>query len=160
MTIAATTLYPARRVITMEPDSAEATAVAVSGDRVVAVGSLAELRDADNLGGAVMDETFADAFVCAGFIDQHLHPVLGATTLTTEVIAPEEWAVGDRTFPAADSEDAYRQALRHAERTLRDPRKLAVLMGLSPAVAWQPGPGGTRRNQRRPPDRGVASLLP
>ncbi len=80
MTVAATTLFPARRVITMEPNSPDATAVAISGDRIVAVGSLAELRDGGDggvLADAVVDETFADAVVCAGFIDQHLHPSSG-----------------------------------------------------------------------------------
>jgi predicted amidohydrolase YtcJ len=135
MTVAATTLFPARRVITMEPNSPDATAVAISGDRVIAVGSLTALRDGGDggvLAGAVLDETFADAVVCAGFIDQHLHPILGATTLATEVIAPEQWAVGGRTFPAADSEDAYGQAMRHAESTLIDPQSWLFSWGYHP----------------------------
>jgi predicted amidohydrolase YtcJ len=52
MTAAAATLFPARRVVTMEPnsptDSPEATAVMVSGDRIIAVGSYADLRDVGN----------------------------------------------------------------------------------------------------------------
>ena len=36
-----------------------------------------------------------------GFIDQHLHPVLGALTLAIEVIAPEDWVLPDRTCKAA-----------------------------------------------------------
>ena len=52
-------------------------------DRIVAVGSFEELRD---FGHAAIDDTFADAVVCPGFIEQHLHPILGATTLVTEVI--------------------------------------------------------------------------
>jgi predicted amidohydrolase YtcJ len=84
MTVAATTVFRARRVITMEPSSPDATAVAVSGDRIVAVGPFEDLRDG---GDAIVDETFADAVVCPGFIEQHLHPILGATTLVTEVVA-------------------------------------------------------------------------
>jgi predicted amidohydrolase YtcJ len=132
MTAAATTLFPARQVITMEPNSPDATAVAVSGDRVIAVGSLAELRAGGDQVSTVVDETFADAVVCPGFIDQHLHPVLGATTLATEVIAPEQWAVGGRTFPAANSQDAYRQALRNAERGLIDPQSWLFSWGYHP----------------------------
>ncbi|HUO39130.1 MAG TPA: hypothetical protein VMU34_15420 [Mycobacterium sp.] len=73
-------MYTAHRVITMDPDLPRATAVVVSGNRIVAVGDAGELR------GRV-DDTFADAVICPGLIDQHLHPILGATTLTTEVIA-------------------------------------------------------------------------
>ncbi len=129
MTIAATTVFPARRVITMEPNTPEATAVTVSGDRVVAVGSFAELRDN---GDTRVDETFADAIVCPGFIDQHLHPILSATTLVTEVIATEEWALPGHTFPAAHSEQAYQRALRDAEQALTDPRNWLISWGYHP----------------------------
>ena len=61
MTPAATTLFKARRVITMEPGTPEATGIAVSGDRIVAVGSFEDLRAA---GDAIVDETFADDVVC------------------------------------------------------------------------------------------------
>jgi predicted amidohydrolase YtcJ len=112
---ASTTVFAARRIITMDPDVPHADAVAVTGGRVTAVGAMEELRDA----GAV-DETFADAVLCAGFIDQHLHPVLGATTLMTDVIAIEDWALPGRLCPAASSEDEYRDRLRAAERATPD----------------------------------------
>ena len=110
------TVYPARRVITMDPELPDATAVAVAGDRIVAVGTIKDLLDA-----GTVDDTFADAVVCAGLIDQHLHPILGATTLMTEVIAIEDWVLPDRTYPAATSAADYRQRLAAAERGLSDP---------------------------------------
>jgi predicted amidohydrolase YtcJ len=129
MTSAATTLFPARRVITMEPRSPDATAVAVSGQRITAVGSFEDLR---GFGDARVDETFADAVVCPGFIDQHLHPILGATTLATEVIAPEEWALPGRVFPAAQSEEEYRRALQEAEQSLTDSQTWLFSWGYHP----------------------------
>jgi len=119
MSSAATTVFRARRVITMEPRCPDVTAVAVTGQRIVAVGSFEDLR---GFGDAVVDETFADSVVCAGFIDQHLHPILGATTLATEVIAPEEWALPSRVFPAVLTEEGYRRALGDAEQALTDPQ--------------------------------------
>ena len=110
------TVYPARRVITMDPELPDATAVAVAGDRIVAVGTIEDLLDA-----GTVDDTFADAVVCAGLIDQHLHPILGATTLMTEVIAIEDWVLPDRTYPASTSAADYRQRLAAAERRLSDP---------------------------------------
>jgi len=89
-----TTVYPARKVITMDSDVPEADAVAV----------------------AVVDDRFADAIVLPGLIDQHLHPVLGATTLMTDVIAPEDWILPDRTCPAAATTEEYRARLRAVER--------------------------------------------
>jgi predicted amidohydrolase YtcJ len=111
-----TTVFTARRIITMDRELPEATAVAVRDGRIVAVGA------AGDLSGEV-DHTFADAVLIPGLIDQHLHPVLGATTLTTEVIAIEDWALPDRTFPAAHSAEEYRQRLIAADRTLSDPNE-------------------------------------
>lgn len=107
------TVFTARRIITMDADLPDATAVAVRDGRITAVGSADDLRSA----GAV-DDTFADAVLIAGLIDQHLHPVLGATTLMTEVIAIEDWVLPERTFPAAHSAEEYRQRLTAAEQAL------------------------------------------
>jgi len=109
VTTGVTTIYPARKVITMDADVPEADAVAVAGDRIVAVGAVAELS-------GVVDDRFADAIVLPGLIDQHLHPVLGATTLMTDVIAPEDWTLPDRTCPAAATAEEYRARLRAIER--------------------------------------------
>ncbi len=110
------TVYPARRIITMDPGRPDATAVAVSDGRITAVGTREDLRDVGRI-----DNTFADSVICAGLIDQHLHPLLGAATLMTEVIAVEDWALPRRTFPAAGSAQEYRRRLAEAERALPDP---------------------------------------
>lgn len=91
MTTAGPIVYPARRIITMDPALPEATAVAVEGDRVAAVGPV---EDLSRLGA--VDDRFADAVVLPGLIDQRLHPVLGATTLVTDVIATEDWDLPGR----------------------------------------------------------------
>lgn len=97
----------------MDADQPEATAVAVQGDRVLAVGSLADLRHLGNV-----DIRFADYVICAGLIDQHLHPVLGASTLMTEVVATEDWVLPEGTYLAATNAQEYRQRLNEAERRL------------------------------------------
>ncbi|MFZ0833532.1 MAG: amidohydrolase family protein [Mycobacterium sp.] len=108
------TLYRARRVVTMEPAVPSADAVVVSDGRITAVGSFEELRRQS----VAIDDTFGDAVICAGLIDQHLHPVLGATTLMTDVIATEDWTLPDRVCPAARSADEYIGRLRSAERAV------------------------------------------
>lgn len=113
-----TTVFPARRVITMDPGVPDATAVAVADGRITAVGTLADLR-----GAGTVDDTFADAVLCPGLIDQHLHPLLGATTLMTAVIAVEDWVLPGVTFPAAGSPEEYRARLVAAERALDDPEE-------------------------------------
>ncbi|MCH9729854.1 MAG: amidohydrolase [Actinomycetia bacterium] len=107
------TLYPARSVITMDPGRPFATAVLVAGDRIAAVGDFGQLASHSDVR---VDSTFAEAVVLPGLIDQHLHPVLGASTLITAVIATEDWDLPGRMCPAATTEDEYRQRLRDAER--------------------------------------------
>jgi predicted amidohydrolase YtcJ len=101
------TVFTARRVITMDPDRPEGTAVAVASGLISGVGSAAELA-------GDLDTTFADAFLLPGLIDQHLHPILGASTLMTEVIAIEDWVLPNRTFPAAHTPQEYRRRLAEA----------------------------------------------
>jgi predicted amidohydrolase YtcJ len=119
-----TTVYTARRAITMDPALPDATAVAVSGNRIVAVGDIDDLR-----GAGVVDDTFAEAVICPGLIDQHLHPVLGATTLVTEVIAVEDWSLPGKTYPAAHSAEEYHQRLAAAERQMADPGEWLISWG-------------------------------
>lgn len=138
----------------MDPSRPRAEAVAVSGDRVVAVGSFEEVR-AEAGPDHVVDETFREHIVTAGLIDQHLHPVLGASTLTTEVIAPEEWVMPTRTFAAATTPDDYDRRLAEAHQTLAgdewlfswgyhslwhgdlDRGRLDSIVGDRPAAIWQ-----------------------
>lgn len=100
--------------ITMEPSFPEVESVAVRAGRILAVGSHADVVAA--LGGELLEEndTFCDLTTFPGFIDQHLHPILGASTLATEVISIEEWKLPGVTFPAATSPEEYRARLTTA----------------------------------------------
>ena len=107
-------------VRTVDPARPLADAVAVEGDRIVAVGDLADVREAVGA-DHVVDDRFADRVLVPGLIDQHLHPILGASTLSTAVIATEDWVLPEQTFPAAHSHDEYVQRLTIAEAELDDP---------------------------------------
>lgn len=113
-------VHVARTFVTMEDAFPQVEAVAVRAGRIVAVGSLAEVTATLGDTEFSIDETFIDDVVCAGFIDQHLHPILGATTLMTDVIAVEPWDLPGRHFPAATSEDEYRARLAEAEAAKAD----------------------------------------
>jgi len=150
----AVTVYPARSILTMDPSRPRAEAVAVSRDRVVAVGSLAEVRSQAGP-NHVVNETFRERIITAGLIDQHLHPVLGASTLTTEVIAPEEWVMPTRTFAAATTADDYDRRVAAAHLALDEGewlfswgyhklwhgdlnrRRLDSIVGDRPTAIWQ-----------------------
>jgi hypothetical protein len=108
-----TTVYVAREIITMDPGRPRAEAVAVRAGRFVAVGTRAEVEQAAGP-DARLDETFARKVVVPGFIEPHVHPVLAALTMSTEVIAIEDWhAIGGRS-PAVRDAEGYRERLLQA----------------------------------------------
>lgn len=125
--------------ITMEERAPRVHAVAVADSTIAAVGTLDEVKAA--LGDQpyqIDDRTFADAIVTPGLIDQHLHPILGASTLASEVIAVEDWVLPTRTFPAATSPEQYRQRLRSALDALdeADPGRTQVLFSWGYHELW------------------------
>jgi predicted amidohydrolase YtcJ len=108
-------VFTAKKILTMEPSNPAATAVAVSGKRIIVPGSLDEVKRLLGDQSFVVDRTFAGQVLMPGLIDQHLHPVLGALTLAVDVIAPEDWALPGRTFKAAATPDEYLARLKKAE---------------------------------------------
>jgi predicted amidohydrolase YtcJ len=123
------TIFVARKIVTIEPKHPSGEAVAVSGKRIIAVGTLDEVKSALGARPYKVDETFKSKIVFPGFIDQHLHPILGALTLAVEVIAPEDWVLPGKTFKAATSESDYRARLKAAEAQLKDPSEWLLSWG-------------------------------
>lgn len=99
-------ILTAGTVITMDPEQPRAEAVAVSGDRIVAVGTLAECQS------AYPDAEVIDTGVAAllpGFIEPHGHPVISgvATQAPARSIAPWDaptWADVEHHFADALAE--------------------------------------------------------
>lgn len=108
-----TTIYVAREFITMDPKKPKVEAVAVKDGRFVAVGSRPEL-EAMYGKNAKVDSTFADKVVSAGFVEQHVHPVLAALTMNTKVISIEDWDAIDGFSPAVRDPQGYEQRLKAA----------------------------------------------
>ncbi len=112
------TLYPARKVITMDASLPEATAVAVSGDTIVAVGDMASFAPWREGREVVVDERLRDKVLLPGLIDNHVHPWLGALLLPTALIAPEDWRLADGgVAKAANSRDEWWARLREAVKS-------------------------------------------
>ena len=103
------TIFPARTVITMDPSLPRATAVAVSEDRIVAVGNVEDFAVWTEGRDFSIDERFADKVIMPGLIDNHLHPFLASIVLNTIWITPQEWQVGDMQVPATRTHDGFVQ---------------------------------------------------
>lgn len=73
-TTAPTTVYAARRIITMNPSRPEATHVAVRDGRILGAGTLDEVR---GWGTHELDERFADKVLMPGLVEGHSHIMAG-----------------------------------------------------------------------------------
>ena len=121
-------IYTAKEIVTLDPAKPSAEAVAVVGDRILAVGLLDELKAAAGTQRFTVDNTFANQIIVPGFIAQHDHPMLAAVTMTTKIIAIEDWSMPDRTYPAAKNRDEYLERLAEANGEIEDSDE--------PLVSW------------------------
>ena len=85
------TLFPAKKIITMNRSAPEASAVLVRDGRIVEVGSEAQMAPWLDVHDHEVDDRFADKIVCPGFIDPHLHPTMAAVLLPMEFITAMRW---------------------------------------------------------------------
>jgi predicted amidohydrolase YtcJ len=99
------------------------------GDRILATGTLDELTAAAGNQPFRIDTTFADQVIVPGFIAQHDHPLLAALTMTSEIIAIEDWVLPQGTSKAAKSREEYLERLAEAEAGINDPDELLLTWG-------------------------------
>lgn len=125
------TIFVAQKVITMEANQPEAKAVGVAGDRIVAVGSLDEVKGAMGSRPYTLDRTFEQKIIMPGFVEHHVHPLLGVLTMGVEIIAIEEWKVPGKYSAAVPDEATYVSRLKQALEQMNnaDPNETLVTWG-------------------------------
>lgn len=123
-----TTVYVAKEFLTMDPKQVRAEAVAVRDGLFLAVGKLADVQAIAGK-NAKIERTFADKVVIAGFVEQHVHPVLAALTMNTKVISIEDWDAIDGFSPAVRDPQEYQDRLKKALGDHADKSKPFVTWG-------------------------------
>jgi predicted amidohydrolase YtcJ len=122
-------LYPARRVITMDPERPFAEAVAVGAGRILAVGTRDEVEEVLRDRVFTLDDRFADKVVLPGFIEPHLHPSLGAIILPLHIVSAMEWLTPRGRTRAVQGRDAFLARLRELDRERADPDAWLMVWG-------------------------------
>jgi predicted amidohydrolase YtcJ len=122
-------IYQAKEIVTLDPEKPTAEAVAVVGDRILATGSLGELKAAAGKQPYTVNTTFADQVIVPGFIAQHDHPLLAALTMTSEIISIEDWVLPTGTSKAAKNRSEYLKRLADANAKLKDPNEVLLTWG-------------------------------
>ena len=122
-------VYPARIVRTMDRSRPFAQAVAVRGDRIRAVGSLAELA---GYGPAQIDRRYEDAVLLPGFVEAHSHASAGAMWRATYVgFFPQMRPDGHRSAACRTIDEVVAE-LGRAHAALTDPTEPLIAWGLDP----------------------------
>ena len=127
------TIYTAKEIITLNPDKPKATAVAVVGDKILATGSLEQLKTAAGDQQYTVDNTFSDKVIVPGLIAQHDHPLLSSLAMMSEIIAIEDWVLPNKTAPAANNQEEYHQRIKDANNRLETKNELLFTWGYHPS---------------------------
>jgi hypothetical protein len=122
-------IYQAKEIVTLDPAKPTVQAVAVLGDRIIATGALDELKAAAGKQPYRVDTTFSNQVVVPGLIAQHDHPLLAGLTMTSEIIAIEDWVLPRGTSKAAKNREEYMKRLTEANRRMKDPDAVLLTWG-------------------------------
>lgn len=129
------TIFTARKVVTMDESLPDATAVGVIGDRIVAVGNLDSMQVWREGRKVTVDDRMRDKVLLPGFIDNHVHPFLGALLLPSEIIAPEDWRRPDGSIArSANDPREYRRRLEEWAAARRGKDEWLISWGYQPRV--------------------------
>ena len=123
------TIYPARRIITMNPGFPFAEAVAVRDGRVVGVGSVEDLA---RFGDHVVDDSFADKVVLPGFIEAHSHVMAGGLWRFPYVGYFDRVDPDGKSWLGSTTIDAVVDRLVEIESDMPDASEPLIAWGLDP----------------------------
>jgi predicted amidohydrolase YtcJ len=126
------TVFVAKQIITMDPTRPQATAVAVRDGQILGVGSLNDLQPWLKDQPHSINQQFKDKVLMPGFIDPHMHPMLGALGFGATWITPEPWDVMGVKTPATLGHAAYISALQAAFTAAPKTEPLFMTWGYSP----------------------------
>ena len=127
--MAGTTIYTARRVITMDEGSPFADAVAVRGDRILGVGSVEDLA---GWGDHTVDDRFADHVLTSGFVEAHTHVLAGGMWRFPYVGYFDRPDPSGEVWPGCRDIGDVVARLVDAEAAMADPSEPLVAWGLDP----------------------------
>jgi hypothetical protein len=124
-----TTIYSARKIITMNPNRPEVTHVAVRDGRILGAGDLDELT---SWGANTVDSRFADKVLMPGMIEGHGHSMEGAMWNFTYVGWFDRMDPDGKVWSGVKSVDDVIDRLRAIEATMDDPDAPLLGWGLDP----------------------------
>jgi len=127
--VARTTVFQARKIITMNPMQPEATHVAVRDGRILAVGSLERMRE---WGSFDLDARFAEKVLMPGLVEGHSHLMAGGLWQFPFVGFHARTAPDGTVWQGCRSFGEVVERLIAVEATMTDPQQPLLAWGFDP----------------------------
>lgn len=124
----ADTIYYGGDILTMEGDSAVyAEAIAVKNGKILFVGTEEEAKKYQ--GDSTMMVELVGKTLMPGFIDPHLHPILGSIILNRNFATPFDWNFPWGKVNAVRGHDAFIAKVKTYAAALSDPTEQLIVWG-------------------------------
>jgi len=105
-----------KTLITLDAANANSDAVMIRGSKIFAVGQQEVLIK--NFPDAEIDYSFADDVIVPGFIEHHIHPLLAAITMSSEIVAIDDWVLPNKKSNGVRDRPGYIKRLKELEKNL------------------------------------------
>jgi predicted amidohydrolase YtcJ len=112
-------VFKAAKIITMDASQPLADAVAVRDGRIIAVGSVKDMKPWLDQQESRLDTQFKDKVLLPGFIEPHLHPFIAAVLLPMHFVTPHDWNLPDRFVQGVKGKKDYLLKLRQLDAELQ-----------------------------------------
>lgn len=126
-------VFLAKRVQTMDPGRPLANAIAVSGDRIVSVGTLESMRPWLERYPYAIDDQFRDKVIFPGFIDPHTHLRISGVLMGLTYIGPLDQRSPNGFEPGRKTRQDVMETLSQAVNS-GNTNEPVLAWGLDPAV--------------------------
>ena len=103
----------AKEVVTLDDKYPNSDAIYIKEDRIHSVGKKEDLIG--KYPDIYIDFSYEENIIVPGFIEHHIHPLLAAITMNSEVIAIEDWNISSKKTIGVRNRDDYLSRLSEVE---------------------------------------------
>jgi predicted amidohydrolase YtcJ len=115
-----------KTLITLDATNKNSNAVMIRGAKIHAVGQKESLIN--KFPDAIIDYSFANDVIIPGFIEHHIHPLLAAITMSSEIVAIDDWSLPNKQTKGVRDRASYLKRLQLLEENIEDKN--------TPLVSW------------------------
>ena len=117
----------AKDVITLDTKYQNANAIFIKGNKIHAVGPIENLIK--EFPTIRVDNSHQDSIVVPGFIEHHIHPLLAAITMNSEIVAIDDWNVPHKKSLGIRNREGYLARISNIEKNISDENEALVSWG-------------------------------